>query len=291
MKTLTLIRHAPAMPPLKNADDFHRPLSPAGEKEAKRMADLIKAEGAPPDLIISSPADRALETAHIFARAWGKDVRKILLVEMVYQGRPLDQLQTMIRALDDRCRKAVIVGHNPSLSDLAGLLLRRNKLEIPKVGVLTIRFETEAWQECGPQNASLASLLVSRSAIESGKWAKPLRRELTARMWRSLRDVLAAVDPEHADLCREAIKPGLKKAAARFLKQSDRIRLTDKDWLDRFEPEPAEKAAPAARPKTLTASGKKKARPPSAAGTPGRRPGKTPKPAPDRTPAHVQDRQ
>ncbi len=291
MKTLVLVRHAPAVPPRKDTDDFRRPLSPAGEKEAERMAALIKPEAPAPDLIISSPADRALETAHIFARAWGKDVRKILLVEMVYKGRPLDQLQTMIRSLDDRCRKAVVVGHNPSLSDLAGLLLRRNGLEIPKAGVLTLRFEAETWQECGPQNAFLVSLLISRSTIGSGKWAKPLRRELTARMWRSLRDVLASVDPEHADLCREALKPDLKKAAARFLKQSDRIRLTDKDWLDRFKPEPAEEAASAAPPRTKTTATEKKARPTSTAGTAGRRPGKSPKPAPDRTPTHAQDRQ
>jgi len=247
MKTLILIRHAAAEAAELEAGDFHRPLSPAGEKEAERMACLIRKEIPKPDMIVSSPADRTLETAHIFARRWGFDKRKILLVESIYQGHPLTRLQTLVHDFDDRFRRIAIVGHNPSLSDLARLFLCRRSTDIPKAGILSIDFATEEWKNCGPQTASFKSFDVSHEAVQAMKWAKPIRRELTSRLLKNAHDVLAAINPGNAEATREELKPAMKKIAARFIKSADRIRLTDRNWLDLLETtSPDEPAAPLA---------------------------------------------
>lgn len=250
MKTLILIRHAAAEESELKADDFHRPLSPAGEKESGQMASFFKKEGPKPDLIVSSPADRALETAHIFARRWGYDFRKILLVETIYKSHPLTQFLNLVRDFDNRFGRVAIVGHNPSLSDLARLYLRRRSLDIPKAGVLSIDFTTNEWKDCGPQNAVFRSFDVSREAVHSMKWAKPLRRELTSRLVNRAYDILAAVNPGNADKTRETLRLSLKKIASRFIKGTDPIRLTDRDWLDLLEAAtPAETAASKSGPK------------------------------------------
>ena len=67
MKTLYIVRHAKSSWDNLSIDDFDRPLNKKGLKDAPKMAKHFADTYQRPDLIISSPARRALETAENFA--------------------------------------------------------------------------------------------------------------------------------------------------------------------------------------------------------------------------------
>ena len=67
MKYLYLIRHAKASSDYLRIPDFDRPLKAIGVMQAHQMSTKLVDKGIKPDIILSSPASRALQTAHIFA--------------------------------------------------------------------------------------------------------------------------------------------------------------------------------------------------------------------------------
>ncbi|HYQ61260.1 MAG TPA: histidine phosphatase family protein, partial [Desulfatiglandales bacterium] len=69
MKTLYLIRHAKSSWNYPELEDFERPLSNRGRKNALLMGTILKKLKAAPDLVISSPANRAAMTARMLADA------------------------------------------------------------------------------------------------------------------------------------------------------------------------------------------------------------------------------
>ena len=70
MKLLYLVRHAKSSWRDDNLSDAERPLNKRGERDAPFMADLLQRKGINPDLMVSSPALRALSTAKIFAKSF-----------------------------------------------------------------------------------------------------------------------------------------------------------------------------------------------------------------------------
>ena len=77
-KQLILVRHANARRGAPGLADFDRTLDHAGVSEAQEMAFRIKNRKLIPDLIISSPAIRAISTAKIFAGILNKEHQSIL---------------------------------------------------------------------------------------------------------------------------------------------------------------------------------------------------------------------
>ncbi len=77
MKRITLVRHATAVPRNPKKDDFGRSLRKKGRREAKAMGEWYKNVEEQPDVMISSPANRAIETARVFAKTLGYPAKKI----------------------------------------------------------------------------------------------------------------------------------------------------------------------------------------------------------------------
>src|SRR5687767_2042344 len=117
MKHLILVRHAQAAPESQGFKDFDRPLTPSGTEEARRAAQQLAAGYPPPDLIIASPARRALETARLFAETFGYPLQQLTTDKQIYLAGPADLL-TVIHAVPDDIGRLTIVGHNPGISNL-----------------------------------------------------------------------------------------------------------------------------------------------------------------------------
>jgi phosphohistidine phosphatase len=75
-----------------------------GEQLAKR--------DAKPDLIVSSPALRALATAEIVAKKLDYRRRDIVVEDRLYATTP-DELLAVVRELDNEIRRVMLFGHNP----------------------------------------------------------------------------------------------------------------------------------------------------------------------------------
>src|SRR5260370_13892375 len=65
MKPLLLLRHAKSSWKDENIKDFDRRLNQRGLKAATQIGKLVRKRKLKPDLVLSSPAERARQTAHL----------------------------------------------------------------------------------------------------------------------------------------------------------------------------------------------------------------------------------
>jgi phosphohistidine phosphatase len=124
-----LLRHAHAGDPMKwDGPDSTRPLSEKGRLQAERLGLLLAEVGFQPDLIMSSPLLRALETARLVATPLDMPV----VVNDRLAGR-LD-LRTLDSLIDDAGDPArpLLVGHDPDFSELAAGLVGVGHLPVRK---------------------------------------------------------------------------------------------------------------------------------------------------------------
>ena len=120
MKTLLLLRHAKSSWSEPGLQDHARPLNKRGKHDAPLVGKLIREQGLTPDLIISSTAQRAQDTARLAGEACGYEGEIDLRQELYLSDTTcyLDILQT----LPDSLSCVLMVGHNPDLEELLGLL-------------------------------------------------------------------------------------------------------------------------------------------------------------------------
>jgi phosphohistidine phosphatase len=116
---LHLLRHADAGDPTAWAgDDAARPLSERGRRQSKRLGRALAAIGFRPDLLITSPKVRSVETADIVASM----LEASLAVDDRLAG-PLDlSMVDAILASHGDPDRPVLVGHDPDLSELVAVL-------------------------------------------------------------------------------------------------------------------------------------------------------------------------
>lgn len=145
MKSLVLMRHAKSSWKSSALSDFERPLNKRGRREAPFMARELLRHGIRPDLIISSAATRAMSTALIVAGELGIAPKAIHAEMRIYEAKTSDLLE-VVRSLPGRARSALLVGHNPSISEFADTLTREDLDELPTAGVLRLDFPVDSWE-------------------------------------------------------------------------------------------------------------------------------------------------
>ncbi|HKV73562.1 MAG TPA: histidine phosphatase family protein [Gemmatimonadales bacterium] len=142
---LLLVRHAHAgeRDGSRWPDDTQRPLSRRGRESARRMARRLRAMGLRPTLILASPWRRAWQSAELLAEGAAPRIPPIALGALAMTPA----IAPIARAIGPQDPAAIValVGHEPWMSQLAGLLLtgRRDGLDIdfPKGGVLGLGAE------------------------------------------------------------------------------------------------------------------------------------------------------
>lgn len=154
MKKLYLVRHAKSDWSNPSLDDFDRPLNLRGKKNAPFMGKILKKKKIKPDLIISSPAYRARETARKIAKKI-RYLDEIMYNEHLYEAS-LKEILEIVTFIEDEYDEVFIVGHNPGLNTLAFYLVDFNE-NIPTSGILEIEFDSQTWREISKKNAKLVS--------------------------------------------------------------------------------------------------------------------------------------
>jgi len=139
MKNLILVRHAKAEKRSAEIDDFERKLTKVGKNDSKDVAEYVVKILKKVDLIITSPALRAKETAEIFAKTF-KSNPKVIEEETLYGG----EVEEIIEKISDIAKgynNVMIFGHNPTFDELAKKLTG-DDLHLRKAGVLCIGGES-----------------------------------------------------------------------------------------------------------------------------------------------------
>ncbi len=144
-KHLFLVRHAQAETEAAVHRDFERELSSSGVIEACRVGSHLKQLQVMPDVIITSPAHRALSTAQYMAEQIGYDVEKLVVEPLLYQEFALQSFIQMINEFPKEHNSAMIVAHNPKQSYLAEYLTHEDIGVMPTCGVVHIVFENQPW--------------------------------------------------------------------------------------------------------------------------------------------------
>jgi phosphohistidine phosphatase len=138
---LYLIRHGLAQP-LGNKNDFadeKRALTSQGRERMREVARGLRKLAVKPELILTSPLVRATETAEIVADTVGVDKQMLLITANLAPGSVFEQLLAEIK--DKRAESVVLVGHEPDLGELAGLIISgEDHFSVPlrKAGVCRI---------------------------------------------------------------------------------------------------------------------------------------------------------
>ena len=142
MKRLYLLRHAKSSWNEPDLADFERPLNSRGLEAAPFMGRLIAAKGYLPDLIVSSPARRALATAELVRENTGTNI-EIQLNDRVYEASPQTLLH-ITAAVGDAADSVMLVGHNPGMEGLVRLLTRRPEA-MPTAALAVIDLGIDRW--------------------------------------------------------------------------------------------------------------------------------------------------
>ena len=147
MKTLLLVRHAKSSWDDAALGDRARPLNERGRRDAPTMGARLAGRGVRPDLVLSSPATRALATAEAIAGELGYERGRIVVDDRLYAAEP-DLLLAVIRGLDDEARCVLLVGHNPELTALAHRFADTID-HMPTCAVAQFTFDATKWTDVG----------------------------------------------------------------------------------------------------------------------------------------------
>ena len=146
MKKITLIRHAKSSWDNLVVDDFERSLNKRGQRDAPFMGKLISTLIEKPDLIITSHAVRALETAKVIADHIGYPKEAILISKKIYMPDGSDLIK-FISKISSTYNHIVLVGHNPSITEVANFFTNSNTDNIPTCGIVHINLPIHTWDE------------------------------------------------------------------------------------------------------------------------------------------------
>jgi phosphohistidine phosphatase len=144
MKTLLILRHAKSSWKDSALTDYQRPLNKRGKRDAPKVGRLLREDGLVPELILSSPAIRARNTAEIVAEESGYE-GEIEYFPEFYPGDPQAYIEALNR-LPDEYRYVMVVGHNPGLEELIETLTD-DWFRLPTAALAQLLFSIKSWRE------------------------------------------------------------------------------------------------------------------------------------------------
>lgn len=143
MKKLFLIRHAKSDWTNLELKDIERYLNERGYNNANRMSQKFN---HPIDLIITSPAIRAISTALIFARNLNYKADNICIKEKLYESS-MNEYLSVIQTIDNTYNNVLLFAHNPTISNVAQHLTQALPMEMPTCAIAGINFDLSDWKK------------------------------------------------------------------------------------------------------------------------------------------------
>lgn len=154
MKSLYFIRHAKSDWSINHLSDIDRPLNERGYNDAYKMSLILKEKKIIPDLIISSPAVRAISTALIFCRNLNYDPKSIQISKNLYDTSVKEYLQ-VVSKIESKHAVVLLFGHNPTITNAANTLTNALAQEMPTCGIVGMQSEVKDWDAFSKNNNTL----------------------------------------------------------------------------------------------------------------------------------------
>ena len=148
MKELYLVRHAKSSWDDHSVPDHDRPLNKRGRRDAPYMSAWFAKKYGKPDLLITSTARRAQETADAFAAACGISEDSVVRTREIYQATVQDILDQIAWLATNEHERVMLIGHNPTLTYVLEALVKGDVNEMSTCSVAVIRFaDASSWKD------------------------------------------------------------------------------------------------------------------------------------------------
>ena len=160
MKQLIIFRHGKAEQNTMAIEDDDRELTERGKRNANDMGAFILKKAGVPDLILSSSAKRAHQTAIIAAKSIGYPENEIQTDQNLYFA-PERWIMNVLSKLPDNINSCIFVGHNPGLTDLINSLgVQLDNL--PTASTACFEFNVDSWREVSTDQANFKWLKIAK---------------------------------------------------------------------------------------------------------------------------------
>ena len=155
MKKLILIRHSKSSWKDISLTDFNRPLNRRGKSDGPLMADYLNTKMIKIDYLHSSNSVRTLETSKFFTDRIKFD--KIKYDESLYHSSS-SSILNMIRNYSDNFSSAMIIAHNPGMTNLINEITNICLDNLPTTGLAEIDFSCLKRNDISSKNSNLIQL-------------------------------------------------------------------------------------------------------------------------------------
>jgi len=159
MKHLYLVRHAKSSWDHPGLSDFDRPLNKRGMCDVSKMGKYMVEQKVLPQIIASSPAQRAHATAISLATAMQVPPSGLMEDDRIYAAATAT-LIAVIKEWDDTWEYVMMVGHNPGMADMAAVLTGAGVCHVPTCTVTGFSLDIASWGDvasnCGIQQFKIA---------------------------------------------------------------------------------------------------------------------------------------
>ena len=156
VKKLTLMRHGEAETGIGRQGDFERPITGNGIIKLQRLNHVLKQKEISFDLLLKSPALRAMQTAQLISKNIIVDEE---IVEAAIYENSVDILLEIIQLLPHRFENILLVGHNPGISALLVYLVGDFNLSLIPGMMAVITFDFPDWKMLSRGTGSLVEVL------------------------------------------------------------------------------------------------------------------------------------
>lgn len=145
MKTIFFVRHAESsFKPFEK--DIDRTLTSSGKRNAGEMARKLLEKELIPENFISSPAERAIETASIFMDALGTNDKDIQIENDLYEPT-VQSFYKVIENIPDSIDSVIIFSHNPAITLFVNELDCQPVFDMPACGMYAVQIHAKKWNE------------------------------------------------------------------------------------------------------------------------------------------------
>ena len=153
MKKIILVRHGKSAWDQPFLADHDRPLAERGLKDVPKMAKRLRKRGVAPDLLLSSTATRAMQTAELTAKELEISKDKIHQDKNLYHASPHTILKS-IRMQPDSVQTLLVFGHNPGFNDLI-TYLGGDIDNLPTSGQFGFKLNSNHWSDLSSDTAEI----------------------------------------------------------------------------------------------------------------------------------------
>lgn len=164
MKTLYILRHAKSSWSDPDLADFDRPLNDRGTKAAPFMGTVMREQGFSPELILSSPAVRARQTAELVIGS-APLPGELRFDERIYEASP-QTLRTVISETAADVESVMLVGHNPGMEGFVRFLTGDTET-MPTAALAVIGLRIDNWADIAAGTGRLVRVIRPKEHVRS----------------------------------------------------------------------------------------------------------------------------